>query len=188
MPNSRKFLDDFLYRSDEEEESAFELALGPESSSTVARQGKPDEYLVFVLDGEQYALPIDEVREIVKVPVLTEVPGGKQSLLGILNLRGEIVAVYNVKPRLGLSEASPDIAGPDARLDRLSKSARILIVHRQNVDCGILVDRVVRVIRLLASAIEPRPTRFDNERASVRGLSYADSRPLMLLNLPTVLE
>ncbi len=188
MPNSRKFLDDFLYRSDEEEESAFELALGPESSSTVARQGKPDEYLVFVLDGEQYALPIDEVREIVKVPVLTEVPGSMQSMLGILNLKGEILAVYDVKPRLGLSEGSPNIAGPDARLDRLSKSARILVVHGQKVDCGILVDRVVRVIRVLASAIRPGPPPFDNERASLLGVSDADSRPLMLLNLHTVLE
>src|SRR5713226_5814011 len=102
MPNSRKFLDDFLYRSDEEEENAFEVALGPESSSTVARQDKPDEYLAFLLNGEQYALPIDEIREIVKVPVLTEVPGSMQSMLGILNLKGEILAVYDVKPRLGL--------------------------------------------------------------------------------------
>jgi purine-binding chemotaxis protein CheW len=188
MPNSQKFLDDFLYCSDEEAENTFQLGLGPESPSTLVRQGKPDEYLAFVLDGEQYALPIDEVREIVKVPVLTEVPGGKQSLLGILNLRGEILAIYNVKPRLGLSEASPSIAGPDARLDQLSKSARILIVHGQNVDCGILVDRVVRVIRQLAAAIEPRPPHFHNERASVLGLSDADSRPLTLLNLRTVLE
>ena len=187
MPNSRKFLDDFLYRSDEEEENAFEVALGPQSS-TVARQDKPDEYLAFLLNGEQYALPIDEIREIVKVPVLTEVPGSMQSMLGILNLKGEILAVYDVKPRLGLSEASPSIAGPDARLDQLSKSARILIVHGQNVDCGILVDRVVRVIRQLASAIEPRPAHFHNERASILGLSDADSRPLTLLNLRTVLE
>src|ERR1700687_3468487 len=117
MPNSDKFLDDFLYRSDEEDESSLELALGPASPSAVARHDKPDEYLAFLLDGEQYAVPIDQVREIVKVPVLTEVPGGKQSLLGILNLRGEILAVYNVKPRLRLSEASSSIAGPEARLD-----------------------------------------------------------------------
>lgn len=187
MPNSRKFLDDFLYRSDEEEENAFEVALGPQPSP-VARQDKPDEYLAFLLEGDQYALPIDEVREIVKVPVLTEVPGSKPSLLGILNLRGEILAVYDVKSRLRLSGASPNISGPDARLDRLPKSARILVVHGQNVDCGILVDRIIRVIRVLASAIRPGPPPFDSERASVLGVSDADSRPLMLLNLETVLE
>ena len=66
--------------------------------------------------------------------------------------------------------------------------SRILIVHGQNVDCGILVDRVVRVVHVLTSAIEPAPPHFDGERAGISGVSDADSRPLLFLNLHTVLE
>ena len=188
MSRFDQLIDEFLYRPDEDPNQDFDAALGPETLTTVQPGETPDDYLAFGLEAESYALPIHEVREIVRVPALTEVPGSPNGLLGILNLRGDILPVYNVKPKLRLSIQAPLIAGPAADLKTLPKGARILVVRGRESDCGILVDTVVGVVRFRPSEIEPPPPRFDKERNSVLGVGRFGDRVVMLLNLNQVLE
>jgi purine-binding chemotaxis protein CheW len=182
-----ELIEEFLYHPDEDPNEDFGAALGPETETTQPAE-TPDDYLAFGLEAENYALPIHEVREIVRVPVLTEVPGSPNGLLGILNLRGDILPVYNVKPRLRLGVQVPPIAGPTADLKTLPKGARILVVHGRNSDCGILVDKIIGVIRLAPSEIEPPPPRFDQERDCVLGLGRFENEVVMLLNVNQVVE
>jgi purine-binding chemotaxis protein CheW len=181
-------IEEFLYHPDEDPNEDFGAALGPETLTAAQPGEKPDDYLAFGLEAENYAIPIHEVREIVRVPALTEVPGSPHGLLGILNLRGDILPVYNVKPRLRLAVRHPPIAGPTADLKTLPKGARILVVHGANSDFGVLVDRVIGVIRLRPSEIEQPPARFDKERDFVLGLGRFENGIVMLLNVNQVLE
>src|SRR5439155_27312214 len=120
----------------------------------------PGEFLAFSLDEELYAAPIRDVREIVKVPSLTEIPRSPASLLGVMNLRGEVLPVHDVKMRLHLSSSPPRIAGPAEEIHPLPKSARILIVRGEEGDAGVLADKVTEVVKMKPSALEPPPPRF----------------------------
>lgn len=188
MSRFNRLLERFFYHPDEEGPEGLEASLGPGTLATTEGGESADYYLAFGLEANSYALPIHEVREIVRVRVLTEVPGGPKDVIGILNLRGDILPVYNAKPRLRLSALTPQIAGPTADLRVVPKPARILVVHGRNCDCGIFVDNVIGVIRLRPSEIESPSSRFDNEHECVLGSARLDDTVVMLLNLDLVVE
>jgi len=188
MSRFNRLLERFFYHPEEEGTEGLEASLGPETLAAAATTESADYYLGFVLESQSYAVPIYEVREIVRARILTEVPGGPKDVIGILNLRGEILPVYNVKPRLRLSAVTPQLAGPTADLNTIPKPARILVVHGRNCDCGIFVDKVIGVIRLRRSEIESPSSGFDNERDCVLGSVRLDDSVVMLLNVNLVVE
>lgn len=102
------------------------------------------ELLAFGLDGSEYAVPVERVREIVRIRELTFVPRAPAWLLGVVALRGEIVEVVDLRRRLGLGASSPD------------RSHRIIVLHG-DVDrvTGLLVDRVHEVLRVPDSEVLP---------------------------------
>jgi purine-binding chemotaxis protein CheW len=102
------------------------------------------ELLVFGLDGSAYAVPVERVREIVRMRALTPVPRAPGWLLGVVALRGEIVEVIDLRRRLGLGASSPD------------RSHRIIVLHGDDDRvAGLLVDSVSEVYRIGEDAIMP---------------------------------
>ena len=188
MSRFNRLLERFFYHPEEEGTEGLEASLGPETLATTERGESGDYYLAFGLETQSYALAIEDVREIVRVRALTEVPGGPKDVIGVLNLRGDILPVYNAKPRLRLSALTPQIAGPTADLNAIPKPARILVVHGRHRDCGIFVDKVIGVIRLRPSEIESPSSGFENERDCVLGFVHLDDNVVMLLNLNLVIE
>lgn len=175
--------DSFFYRPDEEVGPL--EALQPDAAGPVppAATEEPQEFLAFRLEAETYAVAIEDVREIVKVPLLTEVPRGQPGLLGVMNLRGEVLPVYDVKKRLGLLERSPVITGPaDA-----PRSARVVLVRDEQGDAGVLVDQVSEVVKLLPSRFEAPPAGT-SDRESIAGLARKGDTLYILLNVEQVLR
>lgn len=175
-------IDGFLYRPDEAGLPGLqwlEDAPRPEAGT----EEQPREYLAFQLADETYAVPIEQVREIVKVPALTEVPRAPRDLLGVMNLRGEVLPVYDVRRRLLLR---PDIASP-AALEELGGRARIVLVRSEEGDAGILVDGVEGVARLLPSMTEGPPPG-GTEKPYLVGISRRADRLYILLDVEKVLE
>jgi purine-binding chemotaxis protein CheW len=180
-------LDDFFYRPDEEAGALFDVGALVEAAAPAEPEEEPAEYLVFALEAERYAIPIENVREIVRVPPLTEIPRGAQNLLGVMNLRGEVLPVYEVKRRLHLSKDAPVIAGPQADLSQLPKSARVVVVRDEEGDAGILVDAVEEVVRLRPSAIEVPPAAVAAERDCIVGLGRRREQLYILIDVHEVL-
>lgn len=100
------------------------------------------EVLAFVLADERYALPLSSVREILKMPAVTEVPRAPQHVLGIISVRGRITTVVDLRRRLRMPE-SP-----------LTKATRVLLVDDGREILGFLVDRVLSVYRLRRDEVE----------------------------------
>jgi purine-binding chemotaxis protein CheW len=120
----------------------------PPAPAGAARQGAPEplrEVLVFHLGGEEYALEIEVVREILKAPPITDVPRAPAHVLGVTMVRGQVIAVHDPRRRLGLP---PGEAGP---------GARVVVCDAGEGPVGLLVDGVSQVLRLPPSALEPRP-------------------------------
>jgi purine-binding chemotaxis protein CheW len=182
MTSFEKLIDGFLYRPDEPGLPGLqwlEDAPTPDEGAVET----PREYLAFQLTDETYAVPIEKVREIVKVPALTEVPRAPKELLGVMNLRGEVLPVYDVRARLLLTSGIAAVSGPEAT----GPKARIVLVRSEAGDAGILADGVEGVVRLLPSLTEGPPPG-GTERPFLVGLSRRGERLYILLDVEKVLE
>jgi purine-binding chemotaxis protein CheW len=171
-------LDAFFYRADEEVGALEALQAEPLSEPSPLAAEEPREFLAFRLEHETYAVAIEAVREIVKVPLLTEVPRGDKGLLGVMNLRGEVLPVYDVKHRLGLIEQVPVVTGPSD----VPKSCRVVLVRDDEGDAGVLVDAVEEVVKLLPSRFEPPPPGT-SDREAIAGLARKGEALYILLDL-----
>ncbi len=178
-------LDAFFYRPDEDVGGLLDFAAGSDDLAQPLLEEEPTEYLAFRLEAECYAVPILAVREICKVPLLTEIPRAEPQLLGVMNLRGELLPVYDVKLRLRLADAPPVVAGPDAGLP--PRAARILVLKTEDGPAGVWVDSVAGVVRLKPSMVELSPAGLRGDRDCVAGLGRKGSQLYILLDPEQVL-
>jgi len=173
---ARAPLDEFFYRPDEEAPE-ISAAGGPDSAEdadTLVRE----EYLTFLLGREEYAVAIERVREVVKTPSVTEVPRAPAHILGVVTVRGEIVAVLDPRRRLGLPGVPPG-----------EGIGRLVIVDGGDGPCGLLVDAVASVVRLPPGAIEPCPQGIGGARAEcLAGIGREGERLFTVLDLGALLR
>lgn len=110
-----------------------------------ARREEEVQLVAFYLDREEYALPIQHVREIVRVGTFTRVPEAPEHVRGVMNLRGKILPVVELRTRLGMGPLS------------VSRDSRIVVVEAYGKTIGLLVDRVTQIVKVFASALAPPP-------------------------------
>lgn len=133
--------------------------------------------LTFTLGGEEYALNIMDIKEIIRPRDVTEVPKTPDYIQGIFSLRGTIIPVFDVRLRLGLPQSE---SGP---------LSRIVVVKFQEHFFGLLVDKVVQVLDIPISKIEPPPEILGGvEGEFLRGIGRIDERLIILLNLGRILK
>jgi purine-binding chemotaxis protein CheW len=106
------------------------------------RDGDWLELLTFKLSGERYGIETRHVREVVRLPGLTAIPGAPQVVTGIANLRGQNLVVFDVRLLFGLT------------LETMRETSRVLVCGDATPDLGILVDAVQAVLRLPAHEIQ----------------------------------
>jgi purine-binding chemotaxis protein CheW len=122
----------------------------------------PDKLVVCALDGEEYGLPVGQVREIVRYseprPVASDVPW----MRGVVSLRGRLVPVHDLAVRLGLvtSPAGVRLRSPEGeiRFPPPPPTAKLVIVETASEPVGVLVDDVVEVLSVEDSQLEPVPS------------------------------
>src|SRR3982751_50707 len=108
------------------------------------------QYLSFVLCGEEYAVNILRVKEIIEYDALTRVPAMPPSVRGVINLRGRVVPVVDLAARFGL---------PDGGITRRSCIVMVeLVDNDESIVLGIIADAVSQVLDLAPSDIEPPPS------------------------------
>ncbi|HEY4716583.1 MAG TPA: chemotaxis protein CheW [bacterium] len=117
--------------------------------------GKNLHIVVFSLGKELYGLGIDSVHEIVRVPDITSLPDSPVFLEGVINLRGKIISVIDLRKRFRL-EGTAEIT-----------AAKILVIENEGNKIGILVDSVAEVLKIQPDAVEKPP-----EIVSAIGIDY----------------
>ena len=101
--------------------------------------------LVTFAIGEHYGVPISQVQEIIRVGTITKVPNSLSYMEGVINLRGRILPVLNLRKRLQLQEKD------------LTKESRIVVIETGNKTIGLLVDAVSHVIKVSSELIDKAP-------------------------------
>ena len=130
----------------------------------------------FKVGRETYGIPIIALHEIVRVPEITAVPDAPSHLEGVINLRGKIVSVVDLRKRFGK---------PSTTLDRHS---RILVVEHGGRLAGMIVDSASEVLKIPESEIETAPAMMqDGGLDCVTGLAKCQGRLIILLDIQKVL-
>lgn len=176
-------LERFFYRPDEPVGAFLELAPEADRSGEAPSEEPPEEFLAFVLENETYAVPIGAVREILKVTDVTEIPRAKKNVIGLINVRGEMLPLYDIKVRLRLATMAPMVR----RARDVGRSARIVLLKDLEGDAGILVDRVDGVVKLQLSRLEEAPG-LGIERNAIAGLGHRDGHMFILLDVEEALS
>jgi purine-binding chemotaxis protein CheW len=134
------------------------------------------EWVTFRLSDEKYGINVMMVREVLKNTELAPVPGAPYYVLGIINLRGNVVTVIDTRTRFGLPLHKPD------------EATRIVIVEREGLVVGMMVDSVAEVANLRESQIEFAPNVGNDESARyIQGVSNQDDELLILIDLEKLL-
>jgi purine-binding chemotaxis protein CheW len=129
------------------------------------------EMLSFRLSHEEYAVFVDDVREVLKVRDLTRVPNAPEYVLGVTSLRGMMLPVMDLCTRLGLKPVERD------------EKARIIVVSPDEEDVGLLVDRVTGVIRIPQDAIKPAPDSIEQGAEYLYGIVRHNDKLYIVLDL-----
>lgn len=146
-----------------------------EESGTAARELSA-KYLTFVLHGEEYGLEILKVREIIGVMEITGVPEAPSYVKGVINLRGKIIPVVDLRLKFGMPE-----------LDH-TKETCIIVVSVLETLVGIVVDTVSEVLDLDREQIEEAPEILGgNGNASILGMAKVEESVKTLLDIEAVL-
>lgn len=141
----------------------------------LAQEEAEMKFVTFFLEKEEYALPIHQVQEINRVGDITRVPNSPEHVIGVINLRGKIVPVVELKRRLKLGET------------KIDKSSRVVVVEHGPKLLGLLVDRVAQVINLPASRIEAPPEEVVKiDESYIQAVGKIDDRMIILLELAKV--
>jgi len=144
----------------------------------VSSDGAQLELLTFSIAGEQYAIDIEQIVEIVTPRDITRVPNAEQSIAGIISLRGTIVTIIGVRARLR-HPAAP-AATPDTR---------IIVVSHRGETLGFEVDRVSRVVKIAPESVEPHPVVHASEQSdAIRGVFRHANALTILLDLDKLLD
>jgi purine-binding chemotaxis protein CheW len=133
--------------------------------------------ITFRLDGEEFGLPVEMVREVIRVGDITRVPQSPAHIRGVTNLRGRILPVVELRTRLGLAPLNP------------RSTARIIVAEVRGRVLGLLVDSVAQVQKVPADRVVAAPDEVKSAHTDyITGVVQLFDRLLILLDLARALD
>lgn len=137
-----------------------------------------NKYVIFKLDKEYYGLPIGQVIGIEKMQKPTRIPNGPKHVKGVINLRGEVLALIDLRQKLNLDTKEVD------------SNSRIIVVVDDEIVAGLIVDTSSEVMEIPAEDIDNPPTATNDlySLSYVSGIGKVGDRLIILLDLSKILE
>ncbi|MBT2649594.1 chemotaxis protein CheW [Bacillus sp. ISL-34] len=133
--------------------------------------------IVFQIKDKEYAIPVDKVSGIEKILHITRVPKAVKFVKGVINLRGVITPIIDLRVRFGFEEVEYD------------ESTRIIIVILDDMEVGLIVDSANDVLDIPVESIEPQPEVVGHLASEyISGVAKIEKRLLVLINLEKALS
>lgn len=134
------------------------------------------QFIIFNLGSEEFGIEITKAHEIVRMQGITELPQSSEFIEGIINLRGEIITIIDLRKRFNLEP-------------EMGKETRIIIIDLKNIKAGLIVDSISEVIRINSDEISEPPGRVAGiKRDYLKGIGKIDERLIILLDLNQLLS
>jgi purine-binding chemotaxis protein CheW len=132
------------------------------------------EVLVFTVASREYALPVEDVIEVVRMVAVTPLPDAPSSVTGVINMRGHVIPVIDLCARLGFPAHEPDLSAP------------IIVVGRSEAAAGLVADGASEVLMLCSDAVEA--THPSSRVQVVSGMAHEGDRLILLLDAQRLCE
>ena len=144
---------------------------------TEIQDGEERQLVIFDLADEAYGVNIGSVREIIRMQEITQVPRTPDYVEGVINLRGKVIPVIDMRKRFGFPVAEH------------TKDTRIVVIDINGNDIGATVDAVTEVLRLGADSIEPPSSVISTTDSDyLLGIAKLETRLIILLDLQRALS
>lgn len=131
----------------------------------------------FKLGDEEYAIDVLKIQEIIRLVEITSVPRTENYIMGVMNLRGKVIPVVDLRVRFNLEKSDFD------------KKTRIIVVRFEKENIGFVVDEVTQVVRINKSMIEPTPPLVGSiGQEYILGICKYDERLIILLDIDTLMR
>lgn len=159
------------------EAPAVETKPGGEADRDSTASASISQVVSFRLANEEYGLDIMTVQEIILMGNITEIPEVPAFIRGLINLRGKVIPIVDLRKRFGLEAGEA------------TEHTRIIVVNANGSTFGIVVDGVSEVLRIEAEKIDPPPTGLLGlEQAYIKGLVKMGDKIMILLNIDSILS
>ncbi|HVJ64170.1 MAG TPA: chemotaxis protein CheW [Bdellovibrionota bacterium] len=136
-------------------------------------------YMEFLLGEQLFALPLMSVKEVIQRPDVTPVPNMPTHFEGMMNLRGQILGVFNVRKRLAAKE----------RKNKDSAHEVVVVIEHHGVSVGMLVDEVTKVLHPAADMLKPAPIKHDDAASKfIRSVIQTGSEMVLTIDVAELLE
>jgi len=148
------------------------VAEDPTISSQETEDTQKNKFLTFHLAGEDYGIEIQYVIEIIGIQNITDVPDMPIFIRGVINLRGKVIPIMDVRARFGLEERDYD------------ERTCIIVVNIESTEVGLVVDEVSEVADIPEENVEPAPkTSKNNDDNYIEGMGKINNEVKILLNI-----
>ncbi|MGL4734363.1 MAG: chemotaxis protein CheW [Enterovibrio sp.] len=150
----------------------------PSVSAVLKEKGNDDvlQWVTFMLRSETYGINVMQVREVLRYTEIAPVPGAPSHVLGIINLRGNVVTVLDMRTLFGLEPSD------------VTNETRIIVIETSTQVVGLMVDSVAEVVYLKSSEIDTTPTVGTDEGSKfIQGICNRNDTLLLLVNLNRLL-
>lgn len=135
------------------------------------------QFVIFKLSNEEYGIDILRVKTIEKMSNITRVPKTSSYVKGVINLRGEVVPIIDLREKFNLNSYEEN------------EDTRIIIVYIDDITVGLIVDSVSEVIEMDSSLIEEPPESIGNvEISNIYGIGKLNGRVIILLDVYKILN
>jgi purine-binding chemotaxis protein CheW len=142
------------------------------------------QYLTFTLDGEEYAIPVTSAREVLLVPKITRIPRMPEFMRGIVNIRGTVVPILDLKKKFGMNDTA------------MSAERAIIVVEipvggdegsTEILSLGLFADTVKKVVTIPEEAIDPPPKIGTSVKSSfILGMGRVDGEFIIILDIAEI--
>jgi len=129
----------------------------------------------FKLEDEEFGIPIEDVQEIIRMKEITRIPGTRRFVEGVIDLRGQILPIINLRKKLNLEEKE------------FNNSTRIVVITVEDIETGIIVDNVSEVLRVSKDSVKNPPALLGEDTQYITGIVRFDSRLIILLNVKSII-
>lgn len=134
------------------------------------------QFVKFLVGNEVFGVDINQTREIIKLQEMLKVPNTPPYIEGLINLRGKVLTVFNLRKRLGFPESEFD------------ENCKIIIVNYNDMDIGFTVDLVSEILRVPEESVETTPSSVSGvDNRFLSGVAKVNDKLILLLDLQSVL-
>ena len=130
----------------------------------------------FIVGDEEYAIPILNIQEIIKPIEYTRVPSVPDYVLGVFNLRGNVIPLIDLRKRFSLN------------VTKQSPSTRYIVMKDEDNIAGFVIDRLTEAIRIVRNRIDPPPETLVKDKGMIYGIGKRDQNILTILKVESLLK